>query len=340
MGSPGSEEQQLAAAMRGAATELIPPAGLVAGGITRGRRMRRARRMRIGASALAVVALGGAAAVVLPGMDDGRSAVRATSGPAGVQSGAPGPSTSPPPDPATVAPAGKEVVSPQEIVRILRQMPMGDNMRDPTGAGIVPKTGDPTSVGAFAAMLVVTNKGAATLTVTVQASGQDPAGDDCAAVRKVYRLCDVFVESDGTHGYLAQTRPEGQTADPGSKEPSAWAAQVIRRDGVRVSATSTSRIDVGIVGMPGYAIVSIKQLRDIVMSPSWALWVAPEINLAARAKMLDFRGQAPTGTPRTPWNRDLPGSTALPPVPTGEPSQLPDAGGGSGGVSGGTSAGR
>ncbi|MFI1578829.1 hypothetical protein [Embleya sp. NPDC020630] len=334
MGSPGSEEQQLAAAMRGAAAELVPPAGLVAGGITRGRRMRRARRMRIGASALAVVALGGTAAVVLPGMDDGRSAVRATSGPAGVQSGAPGPSTSPPPDPAAIPPPGKEAVSPQEIARILRQTPLGGSMRDPSGAGIVPKTGDPTSVGAFAVMLVVTNKGAATLTVTVQASGQDPAGDDCAAVRKVYRLCDVFVESDGTHGYLAQTRPEGQTVDPGGKEPSAWAAQVIRRDGVRVSATATSRVDAGSVGigMPGYAIVPIKQLRDIVMSPSWALWVDPEVNLAARAKMLDFRAQAPIGTPRTPRNRDLPGSTAPPAVPTGEPSQLPDAGGWSGGA--------
>ncbi|GCE01245.1 hypothetical protein [Embleya hyalina] len=331
MGSPGSEEQQLAAAMRGAATELIPPAGLVAGGITRGRRMRRARRMRIGASAVAVVALGGAAAVVLPGMDDGRSAIRATSGPAGGQSGAPGPSTSPPSDPAAVPPAGREAVSPQEIARILRQMPMGDNMRDATGAGIVPTAGEPTSVGAFAMVLVVSNKGAATLTVTVQASGRDAAGDDCAAVRKMYRLCDVFVESDGTHGYLAQTRPEGQTVDPGGKEPSAWAAQVIRRDGVRVSATSTSRVDAGTLGIPGYAIVSIKQLRDIVMSPSWSLWVEPEVNRAARAKMLDFREQIPTSLPRTPPNRDRPSSTALPPAPTGTPSQLPGAGWGSGG---------
>ncbi|OPC80885.1 hypothetical protein B4N89_07910 [Embleya scabrispora] len=314
----------MAAAMRGAAAELIPPAGLVAGGITRGRRMRRARRMRIGASAVAVVALGGAAAVVLPGMDDGRSATRATSGPAG----APAPSTSPPPDPAAVPPAGREVVSPQEIARILRQMPLGDSMRDLTGAGIVSKTGDPTSVGAFVVTLVASPKGAATLTVTVQASGRDPAGDDCAAVRKMYRVCDAFVGPDGTHGYLAQTRAEGQTPDPGGKEPSEWAAQVIRRDGVRVSATATSRIDAGILGFPGYEIVPTKQLRDIVMSPSWSLWVDPEVNRAARAKMLDFREQVPIGPPQTPPNRAFPGSTGLPQVPTGEPSQSPAAGGG------------
>ncbi|MGW1667168.1 hypothetical protein, partial [Streptomyces microflavus] len=144
MGSPGSEEQELAAAMRTAASEVVLPAGLVAGGITRGRQMRRARRIRMGASVVAVLAVAGTGLVVASGTERAPRS-REASGAAAVVVDSTLPSTSPGPE-AGGTRAGKEPVSAQAIALILLQIQWTDGKQvEPKGASLPLNPGDATN---------------------------------------------------------------------------------------------------------------------------------------------------------------------------------------------------
>ncbi|MFF7242600.1 hypothetical protein ACFZBU_01750 [Embleya sp. NPDC008237] len=324
MGSPRSEEQELAAAMRTAASELVLPAGLVAGGITRGRRMRRARRIRVGASAAAVLAVVGTGLVVAGGTD-GKPGSRDASGAAAVAGNSISPSTSPGPNSGFGAPIGKEAVSAQEIARILMgiQWAAGKQV-EPKGGSFVPKPGDSASrVGASASILLTSPAGSIRLSVQVMSSAPtssapDSSGTDCVEIVKTGGTCRPFIEPDGTHGHVGDSRPgPGSTiggsgrAESGTSGPWSRFVRLTRPDGVEISVTAA-----GVTQNP--MPLTLDELKQVALWSDWQLWVTPEVNRAARAKVTGFQDQSASPSPNTLRTR-VPQTLVPPAVPTGSP---------------------
>ncbi|MYS82772.1 hypothetical protein [Embleya scabrispora] len=323
MGSPRSEEQELATAMRTAASELVLPAGLVAGGITRGRRMRRARRIRMGASVVAVLAVAGTGLVVSNGTQ-GTPGTRDASGAAAVAGDSTSPSAGPGPEAESHVPVGREPVSAQEIARILLQTQwMEGRQVEPKGATLPPKTDDSTNrVGAFASILLDNTDGFTRLSAQVRSSTPESSGSACSEATKLGGICRPFAGPDGTRGYVAEYMSfrgstvggSGQpSTGPGALSRSVW---LTRPDGVEISLTATTERAAG--GVVGAAVpLALDRLKAAALSSVWQLWVSPEVNRAAREKVAGFEDQAAKPNPYTSGSGTP--STTFPPVHTPSP---------------------
>ncbi|WP_406298665.1 hypothetical protein OG948_25360 [Embleya sp. NBC_00888] len=322
MGTPRSEEKELAAAMRTAASELALPAGLVAGGIARGRRMRRARRIRMGAAAAAVLAVAGTGVVVAATAEDAPRS-RVASGAAAVPTGSPTPSVTPEPGSGISAPAGKEPVSAQELARILLQQPeFGAVQRVPTGSALSPKSGGAgIRVGAFAVVTLENGKGTTLLRVSVWASTPKTTGPDCPDTEGVAGRCVAIAEPDGTRGYAVETIPTylGGNGKDGLGGQITRSVRVMRPDGVEVSITETTDYaGNSAVATSEKPPLPLSRLQELTLKPFWQLWVDPEVNLAARGKLIGFKDVPVTFDPDMIWTRETP-TSALPPAGPPQP---------------------
>ncbi|MFJ8747540.1 hypothetical protein ACIRL2_50470 [Embleya sp. NPDC127516] len=323
MGTPRSEEKELAAAMRTVASELALPAGLVAGGIARGRRMRRARRLRMGAAVAAVLAVAGTGVVVATGTEDAPRS-RVASGAAGVPTGSPTPSVTSDPGSGISAPAGKEPVSAQELARILLQQPeFGAVQRVPVGSALSPKSGGAgIRVGAFAGVTLENGKGTTLLRVSVWASTPKATGPDCPDTDSVAGRCTAIVEPDGTRGYAVETIPTylGGNGKDGLGGQITRSVRVVRPDGVEVSiAETTEYVGNSAVATSEKPPLPLSRLKELTLKPFWQLWVDPEVNLAARGKVTGFKEVPVTFDPDMIWTREPPVTSTLPPAGPPQP---------------------
>ncbi|MGW1993497.1 hypothetical protein [Embleya sp. NPDC001921] len=328
MATPRSEEKELAAAMRTAASELALPAGLVAGGIARGRRMRRARRIRVGAAAAAVLAVAGTGVVVATTAEDAPRS-RVASGAAAVPTGSPTPSATPEPGSGISAPAGMEPVSAQELARILLQQPeFGAVARVPIGGELSPKSGGAgIRAGASAAVTLENGKGTTQLRVSVWAGASGAAEPDCPDTHRVAGVCVQIAEPNGTHGYTVETFPAADGSGSGGKAGSGGpgritrSVRVIRPDGVEISVTETTDYtDTGAASPSEKPPLTLARLKELTLKPFWQLWVDPEVNLAARKKMTGFKDVPMTFDPETIGTREVPVTTSPPVGPPRQPT--------------------
>ncbi|MGC0416690.1 hypothetical protein [Embleya sp. AB8] len=327
MGSPGSEEKELAAAMRVAA-ELVLPVGLVAGGITRGRRMKRVRRMRIAASAVVVTALAGAGLVAASSTTDGAS--KSAPAAAGVTRGPTPPGGSVEHVPTISAPVGMEPISPQEIVRVLLATPLGGKPQEPTGGRIGSKAGEPpTRVGASATVRVVVGQAWFLLTVTVATSARPVTELPCPADTQTLVTCASFVEQGGTRGYVSQGIPVRPPVDGGTTlGPAEWSVHLVRPDGVEISVTELPLFPEGGGAGAQEPVLPGSRLKDLARMADWRIWVDPEVNRIARAQVGGFRDQSGSADPIPTGS--LTGAPTVPGrVPTPDrPALRPSAGAG------------
>lgn len=321
MGTPRSEEKELAAAMRTAAAELTLPAGLVAGGIARGRRMRRARRIRMGAATAAVLAVAGTGVVVATTAEDAPRS-RVASGAAAVPTGSPTPNATTDPGTGISAPPGKEPVSAQELARILLQQPeFGAVQRVPVGSGLSPKSGGGgIRVGAFAGVTLETGRGTTLLRVSVWAGTPKTTGSDCPDMEGVAGHCMPIAEPDGTRGYAVETIPTylGGNGKDGLGGQITRSVRVMRPDGVEVSVTETTDYAAdSAAGALEKPPLPLSRLKELTLKPFWQLWVDPEVNRAARGKLIGFKDVPMTFDPDMIWTRVTPSTPAS--TPAGPP---------------------
>ncbi|WP_406298902.1 hypothetical protein OG948_26820 [Embleya sp. NBC_00888] len=321
----GSDENELAAAMRTSASGLVPPTGLVAGGIARGRRMKLVRRIQVGVSTAAVLAVASTTLLVVAnGNDDHRGRV---AGPASTTAevSAPAIQAGPKPRPTLTVPAGTVPVLPPLLLhKLLALVPQnlltsrltGSDNTNRTSAGIH-------SAGASASFVLEDSAGPSLLSVSVAQDAETPETVECPHPGgEVYAKCVNYeapagrvVERQDWVYPAAPDTPENRAdgkAGPWGNGPKVWSVRVVRRDGVVITIEEiASREEKGDIGR-NTPILSMDRLRAIATDPTWQLWVASDANKAAADASPKIGYRSPFGE-----NYQTPPSTSPSPSNTG-----------------------
>lgn len=331
----GSEEKELAAAMRTSASGLVPPTGLVAGGIARGRRMKLVRRLQVGASAAAVLAVAGTTVLAVSGGDDGGD--RHVTGPAGIATEIPAPptATAPKPGPTLSAPTGLVPVLPPVLLQnLLQRVPQGLLRSGVTGSDQTAKTSAGIhSAGASVSLVLDDSSGPTLFSVTVRQDAEKSDESNCppqdgstkatCTDRKMGNGTRVVERQDWVYPASADTpanRADGK-AGPSGRGPRDWSVRVERPDGVVVEIREiASREEKGPISRET-PIFQMDTLRGFALDPVWRVWIPPEINKIAdnalpvfvRTSSSDakYEPQPPANTPSGATGG---GGTAVPPA--------------------------
>jgi hypothetical protein len=244
-----SFEQRLPGALREAVRDVHPPVSLVAGGLARGRRMRRTRRRRlaVGAAALAgLLAAGGVAAGTSMVGGAGRTTRPMTS-----------------------------ATSPSDIgldtLKILKSLlPPGGKISEASGWGIENSVPRMHQFPVGAGLVYDDGHGGSTLGVGIRRSVQHEWVSDCRHITRFDRC-------------TSRTLPDGSVlvVDQGYRTPYTdrsvkyWIASVIRRDMVHISVSETNEGSAS-AGRPlrRDPVLTPAQLAAIVTDPAWATVIA------------------------------------------------------------------
>jgi hypothetical protein len=260
-------ESALAAGMRTAAEALrLPGTELAAGGLARGRRLRRVRRVQLAGLAAAVLV---AAVTTTTAVASG--AGRPTDGPAGVAAAG-----DPMPSPSARGPLTSANLA-EAMPGLLPEGATGRWQPAPSG-------GD--EVGASALLRDAKGSGRSVVIVRASAPGELPlvcpdlAGT--AATCTVSRLPDgSTLRLDQNFEYPATKSTQGGKAGPRGRGAKVWSATLARPDGILVylEATDSSASKHGRATRPA-PILTLDQLTAVVTDPAWQTLLAalpPEI---------------------------------------------------------------
>ncbi|MGC0420249.1 hypothetical protein [Embleya sp. AB8] len=304
----GSDENMLAAAMRTSASGLVPPTGLVKGGIARGRRMKLVRRLQVGASTAAVLAVAGTTLfTVSSGNEDGH---RQVTGPASRMAEVPAPPTTMTPTarPTLAVPPGMVPVVPPTLLQTLlpllpqglvRSQITGSDNTDKTSAGIH-------SAGSSVSLVLEDSQGPTLVSLSVEQSASDSHEYSCPPQDgRTNARCTEVRTADGTRVLERQdwvypaspdtpeNRADGK-AGPTGMGPKDWSVQVVRPNGVVIRVEEVaSREEKGDIGRDT-PILPLERLRSIALVPSWQVWVSPAINKAAEKATPTFTDRSPS----------------------------------------------
>jgi hypothetical protein len=347
----GSDEKELATAMRTSASGLVPPAGLVAGGIARGRRMKIVRRIQVGASAAAVLAVAGTTLALVSGTNDENDR-RQVAGPASSTSTSatptPPPSRTPKPQPTVAVPAGMVVASPQYLLQtVLSKLARSVVGSAATGAGV--SGGDSSnlrdgalySAGSYVSLVIEDAVGPTLLSVSVDLNPSIRGDFGCPPTEGTSATCSDTKLTDGSRliisknwVYPASANTPENIADekwgPNGRGPKDWSARVIRPDGATINVEEiASREEKGEVARDT-PLLRTDQLQEIATDPALLLWVPPSENAKAQARFPQMKVSGPpldkfrptdqavpppvrSSSPQTStWNHSPSGSASLP----------------------------
>ncbi|MYS85873.1 hypothetical protein [Embleya scabrispora] len=323
----GSDEMELAAVMRTSASGLIPPAGLVSGGIARGRRMKLVRRVQVGVSTAAVLAVAGTTLFVASDRTDGGPGeVAGPAGPTAVVSTPPTTPLAPKTRPTLPVPSGMAPVLPPLLLHsLLPLLPgglvptqiTGVDHSDMTATGVY-------SAGATVSLVLEDSAGPTLISVSVQQTAEraDEAGcphqeGSTNAACSDYRTPDgsrVVERQDWVYPAAPDTpenRADGK-AGPSGRGPKDWSVRVVRRDGVVVTIDEiASREEKGDIGRDT-PLLPMERLRSMAIAPVWQVWVTVNANETAAKTPPTVNYQSSF----RPQKYDLPTSTAVPSTAT------------------------
>ncbi|OPC80640.1 hypothetical protein B4N89_06420 [Embleya scabrispora] len=331
----GSEEKELAAAMRTSASGLVPPTGLVAGGIARGRRMKLVRRLQVGASAAAVLVVAGTTVLAVSGGDDGGG--RHVTGPAGIATeiSAPPTATALKPRPTLSAPTGLVPAMPPVLLQsLLQRLPQGLVRSAVTGSDQTTKTSAGIhSAGASVSLVLDDSSGPTWFSVSVRQDAERSDEDWCPPQDgSVKATCTDHKTSNGTRVIERQdwvypasadtpeNRADGK-AGPSGRGPKDWSVRVERPDGVVVVIREiASPEEKGPISRET-PIFQMDALRGFALDPVWRAWVPSEINKIADNALpvfvntsssgAKYEQQPPANAPSGPTGG---GATTFPPA--------------------------
>ncbi|NUU24908.1 MAG: hypothetical protein HOV68_25890 [Streptomycetaceae bacterium] len=244
--------RDLPGALRAASDAFPGPSpDLIDRGHTRGRRMRRNRRIRIGVAGAALAAVAVSGAYVLPGLGGDADKEQTASGPT-VSSGSPTPSAAPP------------AVSADQMLTTLKSLlPQGGTFTQERARG-TEGTADKPAGGAFASLLYSDGKGGATgIDVSVERSLN---GTKCPPIQvRPYAACTAVPLPDGSTLISAK----GFTYPSSNKGQKMWEAELVRPDGVSVEVhayggggekATTSSVD---------PLLTLAEIETVAKSPAW-----------------------------------------------------------------------
>ncbi|MFI6583851.1 hypothetical protein [Embleya sp. NPDC050493] len=292
----GSDEKELAAAMRTSASGLVPPAGLVSGGIARGRRMKLVRRVQMGVSTAAVVAVAGTALLVVPDRTDG--APGRVAGPASSTAEVSAPPTTTPVGPKSrptlSAPPGMTPVLPPLLLHsLLALLPQGLPPSGITGSDNThTTTAGVHSIGASVSLVLEDSAGPSLLSLSVEQSAEQADDTGCPHPEgSTEAKCLDYRTSDGSRVVERQdwvypatpdtpeNRADGK-AGPSGRGPKDWSVRVVRRDGVVITLNEVaSREEKGDIARDT-PLLSMDRLRAIALAQVWRVWVSADANKA------------------------------------------------------------
>ncbi|MCF2526311.1 hypothetical protein [Yinghuangia soli] len=270
-GAPDAEA--LSDAMRTAATGVQAPAGLVQGGLARGRRMRAVRRMQIVGASLAVVVAAAGGTLALTAADGG-------SGPAATVGRQPTVTVASPTAPVPNVPrlsaqqvweALKPLLPPGSITNVQLHEPVwDDNPHKMQSAAGVSFVFDPDG------------KGAGEVSFSIKPTS-DLAAYECPDYTGTVATCS---RADLAGGLLIELRkdreyPVSATTDDGkagSEGRGAWThaanLRLANGFGVTMYSTSTPTDKSGTTGRPA-AVLTLEQQQAITSAPVWQSLAVP-----------------------------------------------------------------
>ncbi|MYW01182.1 hypothetical protein [Streptomyces sp. SID3343] len=326
----GSDEKELATAMRTSASGLVPPTGLVAGGIARGRRMKLVRRIQVGTSAAAVLAVAGTTLALVSGTNDegGRQQAAGPASSTSVSATPVPPTRTPKSQPTLPVPAGMAVASPQFLLQaLLPKLPAAVVGQATTGVGVTGgdtsnvRDGAMYSAGSHVELMIEDAKGPTLLSVSVGLDPHNPNSIVCPPVEGTNASCSDSVLADGSRllvnknwVYPASANTPENIADdkwgPNGRGPKEWSAHVVRPDGVQIIVDEIASREEKGEPARDTPLLRTEQLQAIATDPGFLLWVAPSENATAAARFPKMQVSEPLSSRMYPTSKALPDRSA------------------------------
>jgi len=287
--------------------------------------MRLIRRLQVGATVAAVVAVTGTAAVMLPPSPKTNRENMAAPPNAPNAPATPAPArkqTRTQPGRATIqVPPGHEPTSPDLLLdRLLARLPADLTQSDYAGDDIGQRDeNDVYSAGTYVSLRLENSRGGTTLlTLTLGLDPQTPQDVRCPPLEGTEAECTDVVLADGVRlvqernwVYPASPNTEDGKAGPSGRGPSDWRAYAVRPDGLVVLVDAIATSDAANPDEEGSTrrapLLSMEQLAGIATF-DWQLWVTPEMNREAPSLI----SEPPTATTPPPSSPDPGRSTHTP----------------------------
>ncbi|WP_406281287.1 hypothetical protein [Embleya sp. NBC_00896] len=266
--------------------------------------MKLVRRVQVGVSAAAVVAVASTALFTIASGQENGGKVAGPASTSAEVSPLP-PTATPKARPTLPVPPGLEPAKPPLLLKtLLQRMPQGPMRYSYTGADHTNRyDGQLYSVGSSVSMILEDSQGPTLISVSVEQTAEGPGNFVCPSTEGTLAECWDDKLPDGTRVllnknwvYPAAPDTEANRADdkpgPSGRGPKQWSARALRPDGTVVFIDEIASREEK--GQPGRdtPILEIAWLRELALDPAWRVWVNTEDNMKAQQEAPGFSYQA------------------------------------------------